>query len=272
MKIVKTVLVALAVTLLSAMLAPSAYANAFLGPDLSTFAILGGGGVAVNGTGSVITGSVGAFPTTTITGLPAAGTVSGGTVQSGGAIATAAQLQLGTAMTALGLLPALGGSLSLINVATTLTPGVYSASSTLILNSALTLNGQGNPNALWVFLVGSSLTANVGSAVTVINPGANPGVYWVMQAGSATLNGAAFAGNVYANQSITMGTSVTMCGRLATQVASVTLAGTDTISNVCSNAGFGGGGGPGITPVPESGTFVLVGCGIFCLVALTKLG
>ena len=72
-----------------------------LGSNLSTFAILGGGGVAVNGTGSVITGSVGASPTTTITGFPADFTISGGTVQSGGSIAAAAQVELIAAILAL---------------------------------------------------------------------------------------------------------------------------------------------------------------------------
>ena len=40
-------------------LVPNANADGIIGTNLSTFAILGGAGVAINGTGSVITGSVG---------------------------------------------------------------------------------------------------------------------------------------------------------------------------------------------------------------------
>src|SRR6266852_278909 len=109
------------------LLAVSAYADGILGPDLSTFAILGGAGVAINGTGSVITGSVGGCcVATAVTGvIPTNFTISGGTVQSGGAIAASAQGQLGTAITALsGMTP--NGSVSTLG-GLVLAPGVYSS-------------------------------------------------------------------------------------------------------------------------------------------------
>jgi hypothetical protein len=155
-------------------------------------------------------------------------------------------------------------------------PGVYSFSSTALLTGALTLNGGGNANAGWVFQIPSALTAAIGSSVNVIGTGSGAGVYWDVGS-SATLNGAVFEGNVLANQSITVGTGVTdNCGRLLTQVASVTLAGTDNISIGCSGSltgsnGLSGGlsvppippgGGPTTTPttlpfaaIPEPGTF-----------------
>jgi alkylation response protein AidB-like acyl-CoA dehydrogenase len=88
-----------------------------LGSDLSTFAILGGGGVAINGTASVITGSVGACcVAVAVTGtIPTNFSISGGTVQMGGTTAAAAQGELVTAMTALSNMglgankPSLGG-------------------------------------------------------------------------------------------------------------------------------------------------------------------
>ena len=262
--------------------APNASAGPILGSDLASFAILGGAGVAINGTGSVITGSVGACcNATAVTGvIPTNFTISGGTVQMGGATATLAQGELSTAITALSGLapgtpdPLLGGL--------TLGPGVYSSSSTMGLTGTLNLDGGGNANALWVFMVGSSLTTASSSVVNVFNTGAGAGVYWVMGAGSATLgSNSTFQGNILANQSITLGTNVTdPCGRLLTQVASVTLAGTDTIGIGCSGIlsgsnGLSGGGtitGGVITslpfaPVPEPGTVVLLGAGIACLVA-----
>jgi hypothetical protein len=259
--------------------APGALASPILGSNLSTFAILGGAGVAINGTGSVITGSVGGCcSATAVTGsIPLNFTIFGGTVQEGGATAIAAQGELAAAMTALsGMTPnasksTLGGL--------TLLPGVYSSSSTMDLTGTLTLDGGGNADALWVFLVGSGLNTASSSVINAINTGAGAGVYWVLPTGegSAVLgSNSTFLGNIVANQSITLGTNVTdPCGRLLTQVASVTLAGTDIVGGTCSGIlagsnGLSGGGtlsGGTITPlpsvpVPEPCTLLLLGTGI----------
>lgn len=264
------------------LLAPSTYADSILGADLSAFAILGGAGVMVNGTGSVIYGSVGGCcGSTAITGFPANFTISGGTVQTGTIVPLTdprllAHNELGTAITALsGMGP--GPDKSVMAGITTLGPGVYTSSSTMGLDGTLILDGGGNANALWVFLVGSSLTTASSSTVSVINTGAGAGVYWVMGAGSATLGqDSTFAGNILANSSITLGTGVTdSCGRLLTQVESVTLAGTDTIGIGCSGILAGSGGlshGGTITngvittlpfaSVPEPGTLGLLSVGL----------
>ena len=153
------------------------------------------------------------------------------------------------------------------------------------LTGTLTLDGQGDANALWVFQVGSALNTASSSVVNVINTGAGAGVYWVLKtgSGSAVLGpNSVFAGNILANIGIAVGTNVTdSCGRLLTQTASVTLAGTDTIGigNSCSGilAGSNGlsggqivnGVGAPLAPssVPEPGTVMLLGAGIAYLLA-----
>jgi len=289
-------------------LVPNASADGIIGSNLSTFAILGGAGVAINGTGSVITGSVGGCcVATAVTGvIPTNFTISGGTVQSGGGVATSAQSELGTAINGLsGMTPT--SSISSMGTIT-LGPGVYSASSTLTLTGGtITLDGGGNANALWVFLVGSSLTAQSNTVINVINTGSGAGVYWVIPAGSATLDpNVTFEGNILANASITLATNDTdPCGRLLTQTASVTLAGTDIVGAGCTtglggstallagSGGLSGGGtlttsggtttvtpapfestgGGGGTPVPEPSTFGLLLAGLLPLglLALRKL-
>jgi Ice-binding-like/PEP-CTERM motif len=287
------------------LLAPSAYADPILGSDLSTFAILGGGGVMINGTGSVITGSVGACcSAVAVTGvIPTNFTQSGGTVQMGGLTATSAQSQLGAAITALNGTTTTGSILGGVLGGLTLPPGIYSSAAAMGLTGTLTLDGLGNANALWVFLGASTLITASSSTVNVINTGSGAGVYWVLPtgSGSATLGpNSVFDGNILANQSISVDTNVTdSCGRLLTQVASVTLAGTDTIGIGCSGTtagsnglsgggtitapGPGGGtssvtalpfapvgGGGGGSAVPEPGTLTLLGIGIAGLVGKAK--
>jgi len=283
-------------------LVPNANADGIIGTNLSTFAILGGAGVAINGTGSVITGSVGGCcVATAVTGvIPTDFTISGGTVQSGGGVATSAQSELGTAIKGLsGMTPTSPSPISTLGTIT-LGPGVYSASSTLTLTGGtITLNGGGNANALWVFQVGSSLTAQSNTVINVINTGSGAGVYWVMPAGSAVLDpNVTFEGNILANASITLATNDTdPCGRLLTQTASVTLAGMDIVGAGCTtglggstallagSSGLSGGGtlttsggtttvttapfksigGGGNTSVPEPPTFALLLAGLLPL-------
>ena len=272
---------------LSALVLPLLASNAFagvLGPDLSTMALFGGAGVAINGTGSVIVGSIGTFPSLAITGVvPTNYTQSGGTSQAGTGVASNAAAQLGTAINALNnTLPQIAEPASLGTL--TLNPGVYSFSADLLLTGALTLNGLGDANAFWIFNITGSLTAQTGSSVHVINAGPGAGLYW-NEGGSATINSlGGFEGNVLAHTAITVGTNVTdLCGRMLALTASVTLAGNDNIGVGCagltasegggSNAFNGGqivtlGGVPSVipttpTPEPQSVAFLLLGfCGI----------
>lgn len=260
-----------------------ALAGPILGETLSTFAILGGGGVAVAGTGSVITGSVGGSPTFAITGWPAGFTDSGGTVYTAASSVTnTAHNELITARTALNLLGPGITKTSLNDL--TLGPGVYSVSATNFTGN-LTLDGFGDANALWVFLFASSLTTASSSNVSLQNTGAGAGVYWVVGSAATLGSNSVFAGNILAYSSVAAtGTNVTDCGRLLTETASVTLAGTDTIGIApCSGIlagsnGLSGGGtlsGTTITSapfapiggsqVPEPGTVSLLCVGLLAL-------
>jgi hypothetical protein len=267
------------------MIAPAAFsiahvsAGPILGTNGSTFAILGGAGVVVNGTGSVITGSVGGCcNATSVTGYPAAFTDSGGTVYDTGTLPTATETG-GQAdlLAAINALNALGPvtSESTLNGAT-LTPGYYSIGATT-LTGTLTLNAEGNSNALFVIFESSSLTTDGGSDVQIINDGsgAGIGVYWVMTASAFlgnTTGDSTFYGNILANGTITLGTGVMdSCGSLLTQVDSVVLAGTDTVGIGCQAGGSLVNGVITALPssaVPEPSTFFLLAPGLAGLVIL----
>src|ERR1039458_5645368 len=228
------------------------------------FAVLGGAGVTGTVPVNTITGNLGACCITdTVTGYPAAFSILGGYGEYAGSVApeSVAQSDVGTAILALNSLA--GGPTTTKSDLTgdTLPPGVYVSGSAMSLSGTLNLDGGGNANALWVFLMTSSLTINSGSTINVYNTGAGAGVYWVMGASAYLDSNSLVEGNFLAYAGIPVDTNVTdPCGRLLTQTGSVTLAGSDTIGiggiGNCSgilagSSGLGGGG-----TLSENGTFI----------------
>lgn len=185
-----------------------------------SFAVLGG--TTVTNTGAtIVTGDVGVSPGTAITGFPP-GTLSG-TMHSNDAVAQGAQSDLATAYNALAS-QACNTDLTGTDLGgLTLTSAVYCFSSTAQLTGTLTLDAQGNPNAVFVFQIGSALTTASAANVLVINGGSDCNVFW--QAGSsATLGtGSGFVGNILALASITLTTSATSHGSLLARNGAVTM-------------------------------------------------
>jgi hypothetical protein len=110
-----------------------------------------------------------------------------------------------------------------------LPPGIYTTGSSLSISTLpLTLNGNGNSNAYWIFHIPSTLLVGVSAQVLLVN-GALPGnVYWLVGS-SATLGvGSIMVGNIIATSSITINTNVHLSGRAFALTAAVTLD-TDTI-------------------------------------------
>lgn len=124
----------------------------------------------------------------------------------------------------------------------TLAPGVYKASggSFMITGSDLTLDGQGNANARWVFQTASTLTVGAPAAprsVILINGAQAKNVFWRVGT-SATINGAGggtMVGTILASSAVSFSTVgnvaiVTLNGRAVALNASVTL--TNTVINL----------------------------------------
>lgn len=192
-------------------------------PTLGTaagFAVLGG--VAVTNTGpSNITGDVGVSPGIALVGFPPA-TVTG-TVHVGDAVAAQAQADTTIAYNAL------AGAACNTNLTgqdlggLTLVPGVYCYSTSAQLTGTVTLNGLGNPQSVFIFQIGSTLTTASGAAVNLINGAEACKVFW--QVGSSATLGSAttFAGTIIALASITMVNGATLEGRALARTAAVTL-------------------------------------------------
>jgi hypothetical protein len=244
--------------------------------DLASFAVLGASGVTNTGP-TTLSGNLGVSNNSSITGITGFfGTLandgpgtSTGTAHQGDAFATLADAQLVTAMTTLGLMGP--GTLEPADLAgLTLHPGVYTVPSGVSnLTGVVTLDGLGDPNALWVFQIPSSLITSPGSSVNVTNigSGAGAGLYWNVGSSASLDTTTTFAGNILASASISMNNGVTFdCGRALAHTGAVTMI-NDTISIGCAGTGFEGSGGfNGGTvvpaPTPEPATLTLLACGL----------
>jgi type VI secretion system secreted protein VgrG len=106
----------------------------------------------------------------------------------------------------------------------------------MALTGTLILDGQNNPDAVWVFQSGSTLTSAGSSVVSLINGAQACHVFW--QVGSSATFGTSsdFTGHVLALTSITATTGATFKGQLLARNGAVTLD-TNTITNdVCAAA------------------------------------
>jgi hypothetical protein len=169
---------------------------------------------------SVINGDLGLSPGTSVTGFPP-GTLNG-SLHVADAAAAQAQTDLIIAYDnaegqgpTIPIVDDLGGD--------TLTPGVYNSATSIGLTGTLTLNGQGDPNAVFIFQAGSTLDTAGSSVVSLTNSAQACNVFW--QVGSSATLGAnsIFKGNIMALASATLTTGANVEGRVLARDGAVTL-------------------------------------------------
>jgi hypothetical protein len=110
-------------------------------------------------------------------------------------------------------------------------PGVYrttSAQPSLGITGNVTLDGNGDPNSIWIFQIGSTLITAAGNSHIILQNGATADhVFWQVGS-SATLGvnvpGTAtiFQGTIMAQASITLGTGAVLNGRALARTGAVT--------------------------------------------------
>lgn len=184
------------------------------------------GGAAVTNTGpSIVVGDVGVSPGTSITGFPPGVVMPPGAIHAADAVAAQAQADLTTAYDALAATPTLVDLTGTNLGGLTLASGVYGFNSSAQLTGALTLDAQGNPDAIFIFKIGSTLTTASGSSVVVINGGSDCNVYWQIGSSATLGTTTSFAGNLLALASITLNTGATTSGRALARNGAVTLDG-----------------------------------------------
>jgi hypothetical protein len=227
--------------LLGAGFATSAQAAAVNLGTADSFSVLGGSAVTNTGP-TVLNGDLGLSPGSAVSGFPP-GTVNGA-VHVNDAVAGQAKNDLVTAYN-----EAAGrSSSSTVSgdlAGRTLSPGVYTSASSLGLSGDLTLDAGGNPDAVFVFQAGSTLTTGSGSRVLLTGGAQACNVVWQVGS-SATLGTAtAFTGDILALTSISLTTGATIDGSALARNGAVTLD-TNTVSrSTCAGSGGGGDGDGG---------------------------
>jgi hypothetical protein len=226
--------------------------------DLNDFAVLGGSTVTNTGS-SVLTGDLGVWPGTAITGFFGTTQDDGpgiviGAIHEGDSTADTAHTDLIALYTvkknALGGVAGgeLGGAI--------LTPGVYTygagAATWSTAGTTLTLDALGNSSAQWIFQIGTTLITPASATVSLVNGASANNVFWQVGS-SATIGGTnTFAGNILAQASIDFGGG-TMYGR------ALAIDGAVTLGSVAEN----------IT-IPEPATLCLLGLGALSMLRRKK--
>jgi hypothetical protein len=231
----------------------------------ATFAILGASAVTGStGAGSTVSGgNIGISPNnqTSVTNFPPSTLTPPGVFHYADAVATQAQVDLAAAIVLFQALPPTQSGLS--NLSTNNGgggAGVYRAgnyfsapASSLDIPTTITLDAQGNPNATFVFVAGSTITLESGASVLLVNGALAKNVYWV--------NGSSFTsvfavtsnmvGSILAHTSITLGGG-TLAGRALANIGAVTLSTTDNITAPAGASAQTGWNAIVLNSVPQS--------------------
>ncbi len=233
-------------TLVFASSALGATASVGLG-SAASFSVLAGSTVTNTGPTTMF-GDLGLSPGSSVTGAP---DVLGQT-HVDDAVAIGAKNALTTAYNDAASRPS-NGSAGTDLAGQTFLPGVYTASSSLLLSSGnVTLNAQGDPNAVFVFQVASTLITGSNTTVLLTNGAQACNVFWQVGSSATLGTGTAFVGTIMASASITANTAATIHGRLLAQTGAVTLdTNTITTSN-CASSESGSGGGTETTTGEEA--------------------
>jgi hypothetical protein len=190
---------------------------------LLSFSVLGSSTVTnVTSTATTANGDVGVYPGTSITNFGAPAAI-GGVFHSNDYVSAAAQTSAQAAFTAGNALP--GGTTILGDIGgTVMFPGVYKNASSVGITGTLVLDAQGNPNACWIFQIGSTLTTATTNSNVVLMGGAQAqNVFWLIGSSATLGTYTNFAGVLIAQASVTVGTGVRDDGVVVALTGAVTM-------------------------------------------------
>lgn len=174
---------------------------------------------------SVLGQSVGLSPGTSVVGFPPGVVLAPGVIAAANSETGQAQSDLTAAYLDAASRPVEFTEVNPDLVGRTLLPGVYAATSkgALSLSGQLVLDGQGNPNAVFIFQTDSTLITSTGSTISLINGASECNVFWQVGSSATLGSGSLFVGNILALTSVTVESSTVVHGRALARNGAVTL-------------------------------------------------
>lgn len=187
----------------------------------SNFAAFTAVGAFTNLGASVVTGDVGtnagaysAFPPGTLNGQSHVANAT--SLQAAADVVTAYDALTANVCGGTGLGTPFGNGLELIT-------GVYCVGSAATFNGTLTLNGQGNAGALFIFKIGGALTTNTMSNIVLINGASWNNVYWQIDGQVDIAANSLFRGTILANGPINLFDQTLLEGRALSPAGAISL-------------------------------------------------
>ena len=189
----------------------------------ANFDVLGASTVTNTGPTIISGGDLGLSPGSSVTGFPPGTLTPPAVMHVTDPVAAQAQLDLSVAygyaagLTGAALLPADMSGL-------TFTPGLYKTSTTVMLSGGdVTLDAQGNANAVFIFQIGSTLTTITSTQVVLAGGAQAKNIFWQVGSSATLGTNSIFEGSILALASITITTGVNLEGRALAQNGAVTL-------------------------------------------------
>lgn len=142
-----------------------------------------------------------------------------------------------------------------------LNAGIYSVSGAATLNGDLILNGQGNPNAVFIIKISGPLSTNAGSKVKLTNSAKACNVFWKIEGLVSMAAGTSMKGTVIANNSaINMSAGDTLEGRALSTNGAITVSGVMAFTPIgCGSPTLTGPAAPNLASTACYGLFTASG-------------
>jgi hypothetical protein len=209
------------------------------------FAILGASTVTNSGSSVVAGGDVGLYPGTSITGFPPGVITPPASEQVDTPLAVAAQAAASSAFTYFQGL-ATTQAITTADLGTQSGGGAptghyyagkYTSPSSIALTTSITLDAQGNPNAVFIFYAtASTITQALAASVNLINGAQAANVVWLAGSSFTSVGAANSVGTILAEASVTLGGG-TLSGRAIALTAAVSLSTATAVTNTSSAGG-----------------------------------
>jgi hypothetical protein len=119
---------------------------------------------------------------------------------------------------------AIAGSTSLGTARKILGPDtIFCLSGAQTLDSILTLDAQGDPNAIFIIQIDGALTTTISSQVLLINSASFCNVFWQVNGAVTLSENSVFNGNIVANGAISLLDSASLNGRALSEAGAIAL-------------------------------------------------